>query len=159
MLDFAHPPEMLLVLLWGEGLLATVNLRQPRASFGTLRSADLTIAHILSSLAGLNGRLPFSTQPSASSLWPSLHCFPPLSLHKALGSDLLASLCLSETQLFPEDTLLLKRYHLFFQVHKMGGGGRMSSQPALGSLFPIVSNTSPRFQLGKLLAASNRRPD
>lgn len=82
---FAHPPGLLLMLLWGEGLLATVSPWQPQNFIWELRSADTTIAHILSSLAGLSGRLPFSTQPSPSSSRPPLCCSPIPSLYKVLG--------------------------------------------------------------------------
>lgn len=148
---FAHPPGLLLMLLWGEGLLATVSPWQPQNFIWELRSADTTIAHILSSLAGLSGRLPFSTQPSPSSSRPPLCCSPIPSLYKVLGhSWLRLSLplctCLKCGSSLRTLFFFLKRYHLFSQVNKSGDCGSIDSQPALCSPFLIVSVAPPKSQ-------------
>lgn len=158
----AHPPRLPLFLLWGEDLLATVSLWQPQGSIWKLEiSWPYHCSHPV-----ILGKPQW-----ASTLLHLIRCFlflttlallpiPLLaqSLKPHLAQIVLAPLCLSETCFFPEDILLLTSYHLFSQVHKMGGMGTW----AFGCSGLSISNShlAPlRSQLGIHLEASNTRPN
>ena len=147
---FAHPPGLLLILLWSEGLLATVGPWQPQSFIWELEISRHHHCSYPVSLAGLSGRLPFSTQPSPSSSWPPLCCSPISSLYKVLGHSWLRLSLSLFTCLKCGSSLrtlfFLKIYHLFSQVNKSDDRGSMDSQPALCSPFLIVSVAPPKSQ-------------